>query len=141
MSTAKNQIHIFYNGVKGNSQLLQVIDTQTQPRILITANDDDTLYTLLMSDPDAPAKDWLHWLVTNIPGAAPDIGQGDEVISYAPPSPPSGVHRYIFTLYKQPASIMVTAPEQRGNFNVEAFEAKHGLKKVASRTVKVPAKN
>jgi phosphatidylethanolamine-binding protein (PEBP) family uncharacterized protein len=32
-------------------------------------------YTLLMVDPDAPSPDnpamreWLHWIVTNIPGA------------------------------------------------------------------------
>lgn len=139
MSATRNQIHIFYNGVKGNSQLLQVTDTQSQPRLLLTPSKEGNLYTLLMSDPDAPAKSWLHWLVTNIPGSAPDVSQGDEVISYAPPSPPSGTHRYIFSLYEQPASIMVSAPDERGNFNVEMFERHHGLRKVASRTVKVPA--
>ena len=96
-------------------------------------------YTLLMSDPDAEAKSWLHWLITNIPGDG-DISQGQLVVAYGKPSPPSGTHRYIFTLYEQPeGSIMVAPPQERGNFNVTAFEQQFGLQKMASRTVKVPS--
>lgn len=135
-----NQAHlnVFYNDVKANTQTLTKQQTMNKPRILFKGVQ-GKLYTLLMSDPDAPAKSWLHWLITNISGSIPDILEGDEIISYAPPTPPSGTHRYIFTLYEQPASILVSAPRERGNFNVEAFEKQHGLKKILSRTVKVPA--
>lgn len=43
--------------------------------------DPHSYYTLIMSDPDAPsrgspkAREWLHWLVVNIPGD--NISQAD----------------------------------------------------------------
>ena len=50
-----------------------------------------------MSDPDAPSpsnpthREWLHWIVTNIPGGAPNIADGHQVesgrvLSSFPPS-------------------------------------------------------
>ncbi len=65
---------------------------------------------LIVDDPDAPAKTWVHWLVWNIDptstgteeGTAPqgiegttDFGQA----GYGGPCPPSGTHRYFFKLY------------------------------------------
>lgn len=136
MSTVR--LEILYNGKRVNSQNLPKEQTQIQPRVFFQG-EGDKLYTLLMWDPDAPAKSWLHWLITNISGSVPDILQGDEIISYAPPSPPSGIHRYFFTVYEQPSSILVTAPSQRGNFNVDAFVQNQGLKKITERMVRVPA--
>lgn len=93
---------------------------------------------LLMSDPDAAAKSWLHWLITNIPGEASDITEGQVVVNYTGPSPPSGTHRYIFTLYEQPGgSIMINAPLERGNFQVQHFEERLGLLPQATRVVRV----
>ena len=93
-----------------------------------------------MSDPDAQAKSWLHWLVINIPGESREITDGQVIANYVPPTPPSGLHNYIFTLYEQPAgSLMMAAPSERGNFQVKAFEQKFGLRKLVSRIVKVPA--
>jgi phosphatidylethanolamine-binding protein (PEBP) family uncharacterized protein len=90
-----------------------------------------------MSDPDAAAKSWLHWLITNIPGEANDVMEGQVVMPYTGPNPPSGIHRYIFTLYEQPAgSIMVAKPSERGNFPVVSFERQFGLTKIATRIVK-----
>lgn len=91
-----------------------------------------------MSDPDAQAKSWLHWLLINIPGDS--FAEGQVIVPYSGPSPPSGTHRYIFTLYQQPASsIMVSVPVERGHFSVEDFERRHNLQKVVSRIVRVPA--
>ncbi|MCX6812138.1 MAG: YbhB/YbcL family Raf kinase inhibitor-like protein [Candidatus Berkelbacteria bacterium] len=60
-------------------------------------------------DPDAPGGDFVHWLVANIPASVGKISAGDQIgqempnstgqNQYIPPCPPSGRHRYIFTLY------------------------------------------
>ncbi|KAG4923003.1 hypothetical protein JHK84_051860 [Glycine max] len=45
-----------------------------QPRVEVGGDDFRTFYTLVMVDPDAPSpgnpnqREYLHWLVTNIPG-------------------------------------------------------------------------
>jgi len=64
--------------------------------------------TLIVDDPDAPGKTWLHWLVYDIApvstikeGDVPgkqgmnDFGKKD----YGGPCPPSGRHRYFFRLF------------------------------------------
>jgi len=88
--------------------------------------------TLLMIDPDAPgpkaptARNWLHWMVTNIPaGGGP--ADGDVVVAYAGPSPPIGNHRYVFVLYEQSAHVAASAPAARGSFNAITFAASHAL--------------
>ena len=66
---------------------------------------------LIVHDPDAPAGDWIHWLVWNISaktdGIAEDTvpenavqGTNDfDKANYDGPCPPSGTHRYVFELY------------------------------------------
>ena len=75
-------------------------------------------FALIMDDPDAPGRTWVHWVLFNIPtdrrgleenlpitGKNVDpnaiyIGKnswGD--ISYGGPCPPSGTHRYFFKFY------------------------------------------
>ncbi len=67
-------------------------------------------YTLILDDPDAPSGTFTHWVVFDIPGATRESPEGvknlgkDAVNSqgrtgYTGPCPPSGTHRYIFTLY------------------------------------------
>ena len=76
------------------------------------------LYTLIMVDPDAPAADWLHWLVIN----NDDTGsKKEQLVPYNPPTPPSGIHRYIFYLCEQSGPLNIKAPTQRGNFNTQNF--------------------
>lgn len=70
-------------------------------------------YTLMMVDPDAPTRtnptlrEVRHWLVVNIPESTVD--SGDEVTAYRGSGPPkgTGLHRYIFLVYKQPGGIIV----------------------------------
>ncbi|XP_064640863.1 large ribosomal subunit protein mL38-like [Lineus longissimus] len=65
----------------------------------------NTLWTLCLTSPDEhfleEDKEYVHWLVGNIPGS--DISNGEVLCNYLPPIPPRGTghHRYIFILYKQ----------------------------------------
>ena len=134
------QFTVQYGQGNANGKTLTKKNTGSQPTVFFQG-DPGKIYTVLMSDPDAAAKSWLHWLITNIPGESNSISEGQTVVSYEGPNPPSGTHRYIFTLYEQPAgSIMVAKPTERGNFPVASFEAKFGLSKIVSRVVRVPAK-
>ena len=65
---------------------------------------------LIMDDPDAPSGTFTHWLVWNIPSTITEIQEGERITYpqglndfgrqyYKGPCPPSGVHRYFFTLY------------------------------------------
>lgn len=123
----------------GHGKTLTKKNTVNEP-VIGFSGEPTVLYTLVMSDPDAPAKSWLHWLITNIPGESNDITQGQTIMTYSGPNPPSGIHRYIFTLYQQPGgSIMVNQPNERGGFPVEQFEKQYRLQKILQRVIKVPA--
>jgi len=102
-------------------------EVQAQPKAAWTAPPPETYYTLIAWDPDAPAKSWLHWLVANITG--PDPTTGEEVVSWAPPTPPAGTgpHRYIFGLFSHPTPLELSPPKERGNFQLEAFATQHQL--------------
>jgi Raf kinase inhibitor-like YbhB/YbcL family protein len=66
---------------------------------------------LVIADPDAPNPPWIHWLMWNISASTTEIsensvpqgamqGQGSSGQNvYGAPCPPSGTHRYIFTVY------------------------------------------
>ena len=72
-------------------------------------------YALIMDDPDAPGKTWLHWTAWNIPvstrGLAEGVRENDTsfvqgttdfgTVGYGGPCPPpgTGTHRYFFRLY------------------------------------------
>lgn len=91
----------------------ELTPTQVKDKPTLTWNaENDAFYTLLLVDPDAPSRqnpkyrEYRHWLVMNIPGTS--IDQGDEVIGYMGSGPPkdTGLHRYIFLIYKQPNGII-----------------------------------
>lgn len=100
----------------------------------------NTYYSLCLIDPDAPsrenpkARNWLHWMVGNIPGN--DIASGKTLAEYVGAGPPqgTGLHRYIFLLFKQPSKINFEEPlikkntgKGRAGFNVGTFTSKYGL--------------
>jgi Raf kinase inhibitor-like YbhB/YbcL family protein len=74
---------------------------------------------LLVEDPDADG--FIHWQLTDIPGDARELpeGAGDAVgmpgrndfgrTGWAGPCPPSGEHRYVFTLYALSEPVQVHA--------------------------------
>jgi phosphatidylethanolamine-binding protein len=63
----------------------------------------DTFYTLIMTDPDPTpdVREWVHWIVGNIPGNF--VAQGEIISAYVGSAPPkdSGMHRYVLLLYRQ----------------------------------------
>ncbi|CAD6993264.1 protein D3 [Ceratitis capitata] len=99
-----------------------------------------TYYTLIMTDPDAPSRiepkfrEFKHWLVTNIPGN--DVSQGEVLAAYVGSGPPqhTGLHRYVFLLYKQPGKLEFdeervgnNSRNGRPNFRASAFAEKYSL--------------
>jgi len=82
--------------------------------------------TLIMDDPDAPGKTWVHWVVWNIPAREHIVENsipGIEGISdfqrfyYGGPCPPSGTHRYFFKVYA--LDILLDIPKNSRKRDVE----------------------
>jgi len=87
---------------------LEVADFPSETKTLV----------LIMDDPDAPSKTWVHWVILNInvdgldkveikesssPGTdgVNDFGS----LGYGGPCPPSGVHRYFFKVFALDAEL------------------------------------
>lgn len=70
-------------------------------------------YAMVMDDPDAPRGTWTHWTWWDLPAATTSLPEGADVsklaaiqgttsarsVGYHGPCPPSGRHRYVFTLH------------------------------------------
>jgi Raf kinase inhibitor-like YbhB/YbcL family protein len=63
---------------------------------------------LIVDDPDAPSKTWVHWIIWNMPVThhiKENEVHGVEGINdfrqyhYGGPCPPAGTHRYFFKVY------------------------------------------
>jgi hypothetical protein len=63
---------------------------------------------LIVDDPDAPGKTFVHWVEYNLPvldrideNTAPGTSGANDFgkTGYGGPCPPSGTHRYLFKLY------------------------------------------
>ncbi|KAI3867859.1 hypothetical protein MKX03_031318 [Papaver bracteatum] len=102
------------------------------PRVEIGGDDMRTFYTLVMVDPDAPSpsdpssREYLHWLVTDIPGTT-GATYGHEIVTYKAPMPTVGIHRYVFVLFRQLGRQTVYVPGWRQNFNTRDFAEIHNL--------------
>jgi Raf kinase inhibitor-like YbhB/YbcL family protein len=87
-------------------------------------------FTLIANDPDAPAGDWVHWVLYNIPVEASKLSEGVPAekefqdgtmqgrnswhqIRYGGPCPPGGTHRYYFTLYALDCRLKLEAGAER----------------------------
>ncbi|EES16923.1 hypothetical protein BDA96_08G088200 [Sorghum bicolor] len=106
-----------------------------EPTVHITGGRRDgtpAFYTLLMLDPDAPSpsnptkREYLHWLVTDIPEGA-GANHGNEVVAYESPRPSAGIHRFVFIVFRQAIRQSIYAPGWRANFNTRDFAACYSL--------------
>ncbi|KAK9741305.1 hypothetical protein RND81_03G096400 [Saponaria officinalis] len=103
------------------------------PRVVIGGHS-DMLFTLVMTDPDALSpsepsmREWVHWIVTDIPGGS-SPSRGKEMVAYAGPRPPVGIHRYILVLFEQTQILgsLMEPPITRANFNTRLFARRYGL--------------
>ncbi len=103
------------------------------PLVFENVPDDARSLTLIVEDPDAPGKTWVHWVVFNIP---PEVTHIDEdsvpprateamtdfgKTGYGGACPPSGTHRYYFRLYALDTVLDLTE-------DVRLDEIKHAMK-------------
>ncbi|XP_013790999.1 protein D3-like isoform X2 [Limulus polyphemus] len=140
-TTPVHVMEVQYNDVKvmlGNE--LTPTQVKDPPTFINYPTEDDTLYTLCMTDPDAPSRqtpkfrEWHHWLVVNIPGK--NVSEGEVLSQYVGSGPPkgTGLHRYVLLVYKQPERLNPTekrltntSGEHRGLFKIREFATKYGL--------------
>nr|ADV18466.1 FT [Eutrema japonicum] len=103
-----------------------------KPRVEIGGEDLRNFYTLVMVDPDVPSpsnphlREYLHWLVTDIP-ATTGTNFGNEIVSYESPRPTSGIHRIVLVLFRQLGRQTVYEPGWRQHFNTREFAAIYNL--------------
>lgn len=105
-------LQVLYPGELNVNEGNELTPTQVKDKpTLFWTRKDDEFYTLIMIDPDAPSRaepvsrEWNHWLVVNIPGLHVHMGQ--VLTDYVGSGPPegTGLHRYVFLLYKQNGKI------------------------------------
>lgn len=115
--------------------------TQVQNKPQLSWNSDaNALYTVCMTDPDAPSRkeptfrEWHHWLVVNVPGS--NVNEGEVLSDYIGSGPPpgTGLHRYVFLVFKQPSKLSCdekrlpnNSGDGRGCFKISAFAKKYQL--------------
>ncbi|XP_048851958.1 phosphatidylethanolamine-binding protein 1 [Brienomyrus brachyistius] len=102
--------------------------------------DPNKLYTLALTDPDAPSRkdpkfrEWHHFLVVNMKGN--DIDSGCVMSDYVGSGPPkgTGLHRYVWLVYEQQRQVSCAEPvltnrsgDHRGKFKISDFRTKYNL--------------
>ncbi len=88
---------------------------------------------LIVDDPDAPGKTWVHWTLWNIDPGTTEISENSVlagavegvtdfgVPGYGGPCPPSGIHRYFFKLHALDITLDIGPSSPVGNID-EAME-------------------
>ncbi|EDW88218.2 protein D3 [Drosophila yakuba] len=120
-------------------QVLTPTQVKDEPCVKWEA-DANKLYTLCMTDPDAPSRkdpkfrEWHHWLVGNIPGG--DVAKGEVLSAYVGSGPPpdTGLHRYVFLIFEQRCKLTFdekrlpnNSADGRGGFKIAEFARKYAL--------------
>jgi Raf kinase inhibitor-like YbhB/YbcL family protein len=94
-------------------------DNVSPPLAWSEVPDGAAAFVLVVDDPDAGG--FIHWLLTDIPGDSRELpeGAGDAIgmpgrndfglTGWGGPCPPSGEHRYVFTLYALSEPIQIEA--------------------------------
>ncbi|XP_054466335.1 phosphatidylethanolamine-binding protein 1 [Anoplopoma fimbria] len=122
-------------------KVLTPTQVQSRPTCMEWEGCDSTkLYTLALTDPDAPSRkdpkfrEWHHFLVINMKGN--DVSSGCVMSDYVGSGPPkgTGLHRYVWLVYEQPGSLSCTetvltnrSGDCRGKFQIQSFRKKYKL--------------
>jgi len=99
-------------------QVLTPSKVKEQPKVVLAEVEEKALYTIVMTDPDAPSREkpewreWVHWAVCNVPASdlkQGDLSNGEVMIEYVGSGPPekTGLHRYFLIASRQKDSIQV----------------------------------
>ena len=95
----------------------ELTPTQVKDKPTLKWNaDEDEYYTIILSDPDAPSRanpairEVRHWYVVNIPGS--NVDEGETLFDFIGSGPPkdTGLHRYVFVVFKQPRKLEFDEP-------------------------------
>lgn len=108
--------------------------SDVSPGLRWTAPPDGTQsFALVMEDPDAPRRTWVHWVLYDLPGSERELPEGvspEEMlpsgarqgrndlrkIGYGGPCPPAGAaHRYYFRLYALDTTLELRANATRAD--------------------------
>ncbi|KAI8975943.1 phosphatidylethanolamine-binding protein [Pilobolus umbonatus] len=94
--------------------LLSTAETAKAPKVEFFVSEESRIiiyafFIIYQVDPDAPTREnptyspYRHWVMVNTPSSS-DFTKACELSSYIGPAPPpgTGLHRYIFLLYRQP---------------------------------------
>ncbi|XP_034486702.1 protein D2 [Drosophila innubila] len=139
---APNQLlKVTYNNGLVAKNGVEFTPTQVKEQPLVEWNAEPSdYYTLIMTDPDAPSRadpkfrEFKHWVVVNIAGN--DVSSGEALAEYVGSGPPkdTGLHRYVFLLYKQPgklqfdgARVSNKSRRNRPKFHAAKFAEHHQL--------------
>lgn len=98
-------------------------DDINPPLVISGAPRETKSFALIVDDPDAPGRTWVHWVVFDIPptsGIAENGVPGKQGINdfgkknYGGPCPPSGTHRYFFKLYALKSTLNIREGISKG---------------------------
>lgn len=135
-------LDVFYDLKNGSllpvcsGNVVKPVEAKDYPIINYTA-DANTLWTLCLTSLDGHLtesdKEYVHWLIANIPGDA--VEKGDTIVEYLQPFPlkGTGYHRYVFVLYKQEGKVSYDLPkgmsifENRYSQNLHTTDASEAL--------------
>ena len=105
--------------------------------------DETKSFALSATDPDAPGGMWIHWLVYDIakalrkieknslPAGAKEAENDFGKKPYGGPCPPSGTHRYFFTIYALDVEHLEGVNKRNFIYNVE----KHTIEKAVIKGI------
>jgi phosphatidylethanolamine-binding protein (PEBP) family uncharacterized protein len=133
-STRASSYSVKFAGKEAANNLRPRGNTFVAPNVKYTSQQND-MYTVVIWDPDAPNPSFLHWLVINIPEDR--VQDGETIIDYMPPTPPSGTHRYYVGLYRQPKPLNTAMSLSRTAFSIDAFVKMYSLQESGVKMVRV----
>uniref|UniRef100_A0A8C4N1I8 Phosphatidylethanolamine binding protein 1 n=1 Tax=Eptatretus burgeri TaxID=7764 RepID=A0A8C4N1I8_EPTBU len=137
----------YQGGVEIKTLGQELTPTQVKDRPLKMswdACDKSKLYTVILTDPDAPSqeppkfREWQHYVAINVHCC--DISTGDVMSGYIGSGPPkgTGLHRYVWLVYEQPGQIsppedlprlLSTSSKGRAKFSARTLRKKLGLER------------
>lgn len=132
------QLKVAWGAVKCSFNTCTPTQMQDEPTIDFEF-EKGAFYTVIMTDPDAPSRaeptfgQWLHWLRVNVTADS----AGEVLAKYVGCGAPkgTGLHRYVFLVYKQSGECDASAlgklgkfhmKDERPKWNAEAFVGKIG---------------